>query len=189
MPKLSAGLLLYRCLAGAVEVLLVHPGGPFWARKDDGAWSIPKGEYEAAQDPLEHARREFAEELGTAAPSPGDYVALGHIKQAGGKLVSCWAVAGELDTTAIRSNTFELEWPRGSGRMQAFPEVDRADWFALESARAKLLASQVPFLDRLIERLSELESGRAWWTTVLVSPAPLTVRLPRPLTKFGNPPA
>lgn len=150
MPKLSAGLLMYRRAGGILEVLIVHPGGPFWARKDDGAWSIPKGEYDEGQDPLEHAQREFAEELGTAAPELGVYLALGQIKQAGGKLISCWAVAGDLDASAIRSNAVEMEWPRGSGRTQQFPEVDRAGWFAVEAARAKLLAGQVAFVDRLV---------------------------------------
>jgi predicted NUDIX family NTP pyrophosphohydrolase len=159
MPKLSAGLLLYRRTGGALEVLLVHPGGPFWARKDDGAWSIPKGEYELGQDPLENARREFAEELGSVAPVQGEYLPLGQVKQAGGKLVSCWAVEGDLDPATISSNTFEMEWPRGSGRLQQFPEVDRAAWFTVEAARAKLLAGQVPVLDRLLMCLAENESG------------------------------
>lgn len=153
MPKLSAGLLLYRSRGGAWEVLLVHPGGPFWARKDDGVWSVPKGEYELGEEPLEHARREFAEELGTAAPERGEYFPLGQIKQAGGKLVSCWAVEGDLDASTIRSNTFEMEWPRGSGRMQQFPEVDRAGWFTIDAARVKLLAGQVPFVGRLVHHL------------------------------------
>ena len=153
MPKLSAGLLLYRWADGELEVLIVHPGGLFWARKDDGAWSIPKGEFDDGQDPLEHARREFAEELGSAAPVLGDYLPLGQIKQPSGKLVSCWAIEGDLDVETIRSNTFEMEWPRGSGRMQEFPEVDRAAWFSVDEARAKLLGGQVLFLDRLVERL------------------------------------
>jgi predicted NUDIX family NTP pyrophosphohydrolase len=159
MPKLSAGLLLYRSRDGALEVLLVHPGGPFWARKDAGVWSVPKGEYELGQDPLEQARREFAEELGSVAPVHGEYLPLGQVKQAGGKLVSCWAVEGDLDPATISSNTFEMEWPRGSGRLQQFPEVDRAAWFTVEAARAKLLAGQVPFLDRLLMCLAENESG------------------------------
>ena len=140
-------------------MLLVHPGGPFWARKDDGAWSIPKGEYEVGEDPLEHARREFAEELGSAAPQLGEYVALGQVKQAGGKVVSCWAVEGDLDASTIISNTFEMEWPRGSGRTQQFPEVDRGGWFSVDVARVKFLAGQVPFLDRLLTLLDENESG------------------------------
>lgn len=153
MPKLSAGLLLYRTQGDAVEVLLVHPGGPFWARKDAGAWSIPKGEYEVGQDPLEHAQREFAEELGTPPPAQGEYVSLDQVKQAGGKLVSCWAVEGDLDGSTISSNTFEMEWPRGSGRVQQFPEVDRAAWLTVEAARTKLHAGQIPFLNRLLDVL------------------------------------
>ena len=153
MPKLSAGLLMYRWQGGELEVLIVHPGGLFWARKDDGAWSIPKGEYESG-DPLEHARREFAEELGTAAPELGEYLSLGQIKQGAGKLVSCWGIEGDLEVATIRSNSFEMEWPRGSGRIQEFPEVDRAGWFSMDEARAKLLGSQVPLLNRLAEQLT-----------------------------------
>lgn len=160
MQKLSAGLLMFRLRGGSdFEVLLVHPGGPFWAAKDDGAWSIPKGEYELGQDPLEHARREFSEELGSPASDLATYVALGQVKQPGGKLVSCWAVAGDFDPATFSSNTFEMEWPRGSGRMQQFPEVDRAAWFSADAARMKLLAGQVPFVNRLLARLAENESG------------------------------
>jgi predicted NUDIX family NTP pyrophosphohydrolase len=158
MPKLSAGLLLHRITGGSLEVLIVHPGGPFWARKDAGAWSIPKGEYEVGQDPLDQARREFAEELGSTAPESGEYMPLGQVKQAGGKLVSCWALEGDLDVSTIHSNTFEMEWPRGSGRLQEFPEVDRAAWFSVEAARVKLLTGQVPLLDRLVAGLAENES-------------------------------
>ena len=148
MPKTSAGLLLYRRVDGVLEVLLVHPGGPYWARKDEGVWSVPKGEYEAGEDPLEVARREFEEELG-AAPPDGTPSPLGEIRQAGGKIVTAWAQEGDLDVTDVRSNTFEMEWPPRSGRMQEIPEVDRAEWFSIEDARAKLNRGQLPFLDRL----------------------------------------
>ena len=152
MPKRSAGLLLYRRGPSGVEVLLVHPGGPFWARKDAGAWSIPKGECGEAEDPLEAARREVAEELG-AAPD-GHPVALDPVRQAGGKLVLAWALETDFDVTTLRSNTFSLEWPPRSGRQQSFPEVDRAAWFGLAEARSKLLAGQLPLLDQL-ERVVE----------------------------------
>ena len=149
MPKTSAGLLLYRRVDGAIEVLLVHPGGPYWARKDEGAWSIPKGEYEPGEDPLEVARREFEEELGVAPPE-GTTAALGEIRQSGGKIVSAWTQEGDLDVTDVRSNTFEMEWPPRSGRTQEFPEVDRAEWFSIDDAARKLNRGQLPFLDRLI---------------------------------------
>jgi predicted NUDIX family NTP pyrophosphohydrolase len=154
MPKTSAGLLLYRRVEGGLEVLLVHPGGPYWARKDDGAWSVPKGEYEPGEDPLEVARREFEEELG-AAPPDGAPTPLGEIRQSGGKIVTAWAQAGDLDVTHIRSNSFEMEWPPRSGRTQEFPEVDRAEWFSIEDARPKLNPGQLPFLDRLSDVVEE----------------------------------
>ncbi|MEA2233621.1 MAG: hypothetical protein QOD83_3437 [Solirubrobacteraceae bacterium] len=136
--------------------MLVHMGGPFWARKDAGAWSIPKGEYDPGEDPLEAAQREFAEELGTPAPS-GEMIDLGEIKQRGGKRVRAWAVRAYMDVSNITSNTFEMQWPPGSGRMQRFPEVDRADWFDLSSARNKLVQGQVAFLEALADRLGVVE--------------------------------
>jgi predicted NUDIX family NTP pyrophosphohydrolase len=145
--KTSAGLLLYRLVAGRVEVFLVHPGGPFWAKKDDGAWSIPKGEYEASEDPLTVAQREFQEETGFSVH--GDFLPLGSVKQPGGKVISAWALKGDVDAGAVRSNTFLLEWPPKSGRMQDFPEVDRALWCDLPTAGIKLLAGQRPILDQL----------------------------------------
>ncbi len=149
MPKVSAGLLLYRVsAAGAIEVLLVHPGGPFWARKDAGAWSIPKGEYDEGDDPAAHAETEFAEELGLRAPS-GPRHDLGEVRQAGGKRVRAWAVLGDLDARATTSNVFEMEWPPRSGEQRTFPEVDKAAWFSLDEARTKLLTGQLPLLDRL----------------------------------------
>lgn len=149
MPKLSAGVLLYRTRDGVVEVLIAHPGGPFWARKDSGAWSIPKGEYTDGEDPWAAAQREFAEELGLSVPS-GARLELGQLKQSGGKVVSAFAVRGDLDVADARSNTFELEWPKGSGRLREFPEVDRVDWFSVAQARGKLLKGQLAFLDRLM---------------------------------------
>lgn len=149
MPKLSAGLLMYRRRPGGVEVFLVHPGGPFWAKKDAGAWSIPKGEYAAADDPLEAARREFQEETGMLPA--GEFVELGVVKQAGGKTVTAWAFEGDCDPASIRSNTFEMEWPPRSGRRQKFPEVDRAAWFDLEAAAEKILKGQAGFLRGLAE--------------------------------------
>jgi predicted NUDIX family NTP pyrophosphohydrolase len=154
MPKLSAGLLLHRSAAGRVEVLLVHPGGPYWARRDDGAWSLPKGEYAEDEDPFEVAVREFREELGVDPPRDRPAVFLGELRQRGGKIVSAWALEGDLDVAAVRSNTFTLEWPPGSGRAREFPEVDRAGWFSLEGARRKLVPGQVGFIDRLGELLS-----------------------------------
>jgi predicted NUDIX family NTP pyrophosphohydrolase len=150
MPKLSAGLLLYRVREDdVVEVLIAHPGGPFWARKDDGAWSIPKGEYTDGDDPWAAAQREFEEEIGLPPP-PGPRIAFAPLKQPSGKVVTAFAVRGDLDLTDARSNTFELEWPKGSGRIQSFPEVDRLGWFPVAQARAKLLKGHRPFLDQLM---------------------------------------
>jgi predicted NUDIX family NTP pyrophosphohydrolase len=148
----SAGILLHRAGGEGVEVLLVHPGGPMWARRDAGAWSIPKGEYLDGEDPLGAARREFEEELGTPPP-PGDGADLGEIRQKSGKRVRGWAIAGELDTNAVVSNTCEVEWPPRSGRQITIPEVDRAEWFGLGEAREKINPGQAPLLDRLEELL------------------------------------
>lgn len=153
MAKRSAGLLLYRSGDdGAVEVLIAHPGGPFWARKDDGAWSIPKGEQPDGEDPWSTARREFVEEIGLEPPD-GERLDLGVVRQAGGKTVTVFAVRGDLDVTGARSNTFEVEWPPRSGRLREFPEVDRVGWFGVEQARTKLLPGQRPVLDRLLDYL------------------------------------
>lgn len=152
MVKRSAGLLLFRHRDGVLEVLLGHPGGPYFDRKDDGVWTIPKGEYEPDEEPLAAAYREFAEEIGCAPPN-GDPVPLGQTVQSNGKVVTIWALAGDLDVTAICCNLFELEWPPRSGRLQSFPELDRAAWFDLETARRKAFASQLPFFDRLREHL------------------------------------
>lgn len=158
MPKLSAGLLLYRVRDGGVEVLIGHPGGPFWARKDDGAWSIPKGEYTDGEDPWAAAQREFEEEVGWAPPA-GPRVDLGAVKQPSGKVLTVFAVRGDLDITDAHSNTFELEWPRGSGRIRAFPEVDRVGWFSIAQARAKLLKGHRDFLDQLMAQPSLPDLG------------------------------
>jgi predicted NUDIX family NTP pyrophosphohydrolase len=160
MAKLSAGVLLYRTRDGIAEVLIAHPGGPFWARKDDGAWSIPKGEYSDGEDPWVAAQREFSEELGLSVPA-GPRIDLGVLKQSGGKVVTAFAVQSDLDISEARSNTFELEWPKGSGRLREFPEVDRVGWFPVVSARIKLLKSQQGFLDRLMARpdLAGLSEG------------------------------
>jgi predicted NUDIX family NTP pyrophosphohydrolase len=149
----SAGILMYRRVGSKPEVLLVHPGGPYWRRKDAGAWSIPKGEMAAGEDAQDAARREFAEETGTTLTGPLE--PLGEIRQRGGKRVLAFAVAGDIDALAIKSNTFEIEWPPKGGKMQAFPEIDRAEWFTLSAAHAKILASQRPLLDRLAELLGQ----------------------------------
>jgi predicted NUDIX family NTP pyrophosphohydrolase len=147
----SAGILLYRRAGPQLEVLLVHPGGPYWRGKDEGAWSIPKGEMAADEDAQDAARREFSEETGIALPGPLE--PLGEIRQRGGKRVVAFAVAGDADALAIKSNSFEIEWPPRSGKLQAFPEIDRAEWLDLSIARAKILEGQRPLLDRLAERL------------------------------------
>jgi predicted NUDIX family NTP pyrophosphohydrolase len=152
VPKRSAGLVVWRRNAATIEVLLVHPGGPFWARKDDAAWSIPKGEIDQPSDaPLDVAVREFGEELGIEPPSVDGAIALGEVRQAGGKVVTAWAVEGDADVSDISSSTFEMEWPPRSGRVSAFPEVDRAGWFSLDEARVKLHAGQRPLIDRLLD--------------------------------------
>ncbi len=147
MPKTSAGLLLYRERAGRLEVFLVHPGGPFWARKDAGAWSIPKGEFGDDEAPLAAARREFEEETGMAVD--GEFVALPPLRQPSGKVIYAWALRADIDPARVKSNTFMLEWPPKSGQQREFPEVDRAEWFALEEAAAKIQKGQAPFLDQL----------------------------------------
>jgi predicted NUDIX family NTP pyrophosphohydrolase len=152
VARRSAGIVLYRD-SGGLEVLLVHPGGPFWAKKDLGAWSIPKGEYEDGDDPLAAALREFEEETGTRL-DPADPVELGTVVQRGGKHVSAWAVQGDLDPESVQSNTFVMQWPPRSGVQREFPEVDRAGWFGIEEARAKLVAAQAELLDRLLEHVA-----------------------------------
>jgi predicted NUDIX family NTP pyrophosphohydrolase len=150
MPKRSAGLLLFR-RTSEIEVFLVHPGGPFWAKKDDGAWSLPKGEYAEEEDALLAAKREFQEETGFRVD--GDFLPLGELKQKGGKMVTAWAVEGDVDAASVMSDTFSMEWPPRSGRIQEFPEVDRAGWFSVAMARGKLLKGQVGFVDRLALKL------------------------------------
>jgi len=147
MPKRSAGLIMFRRKTNVIEVLLAHPGGPFWSKKDLGAWSIPKGEYGDAEDPLTAAKREFTEELGLVPQ--GEFIPLGEVRQPGGKIVAAWAFEGDCDPSKVRSNTFSMEWPPHSGKMEQFPEIDRAEWFSLETARSKLLKGQLSLLDRL----------------------------------------
>jgi predicted NUDIX family NTP pyrophosphohydrolase len=154
MGKRSAGILLYRRGADGLEVLLVHPGGPVWARRDAGAWSIPKGEYGDGEDPLAVAMREFEEETGQRPPTAG-FVGLGEVRQKSGKVVSAWAAPGDLDPDAITSNTFTMEWPPGSGTRREFPEVDRAGWFDPATAREKLISAQAGLVDRLLAALGE----------------------------------
>jgi predicted NUDIX family NTP pyrophosphohydrolase len=155
MPKVSAGLLVYRQGPGdELEVLLVHPGGPLWRHKDAHAWSIPKGEYTEDEEPLQAAEREFGEELGLEPPG-GPRLDLGTIRQASGKQVRCWAVeAGTLTIETVVSNEFEMEWPLKSGRFQKFPEVDRAEWMSMASARPRIVAAQAAFFDRLLDALA-----------------------------------
>ncbi|RJQ43119.1 MAG: NUDIX domain-containing protein [Gaiellales bacterium] len=155
----SAGILAYRRAHGSgIEVMLVHPGGPFWAGKDEGAWSIPKGLYEEGEEPLQTARREFREETGFR-PAAGEYVDLGELMQPSGKVIRAWAMEGDYDVSRLVSNTFPLEWPRGSGRMIDCPEVDRAEWFGLETARAKIARGQAGFLERLALELGDVREG------------------------------
>ncbi len=151
--NLSAGILAYRRARYGLEVLLVHPGGPYWRKKDDGAWSIPKGEIDTSEDPEQAARREFAEELGPAA-SIGPLRALGEIRQRGGKRVIAFCGEADFDTASLVSNSFEIEWPPKSGRIAAFPEVDRAAWFDLDAARSKMLSAQTELLDQLEKSLA-----------------------------------
>jgi predicted NUDIX family NTP pyrophosphohydrolase len=157
VPKLAAGLLLFRRTSGEVEVLIAHMGGPFWARMDERAWSIPKGEYDETEVPLAAALREFREELGSPAPD-GERIPLGEIRQPKGKRITIYAVEGDFDVTTVQSNTFTIEYPKGSGRVREYPEVDRAEWFDIATAREKLVRGQVPFLDRLLEALGQLDS-------------------------------
>ena len=152
MAKRSAGILMYRGSPPRLELLLVHPGGPFWAKKDKGAWSIPKGEYGEGEEPLAVARREFEEELGSAPPQVA-FLPLGEFVQPSRKLITAFALEGDFDPATLTSNRFELEWPRGSGRTQSFPEIDRAQWLAPAKAREKIQPGQAPFIDRLLERL------------------------------------
>jgi predicted NUDIX family NTP pyrophosphohydrolase len=151
MPKMSAGLIMYRFKDNRLEVLLVHPGGPFWRKKDAGVWSIPKGEYGETEPPLQVAKREFREETGHEAD--GQFIPLSPVKQPGGKVVSAWAFEGDCDAANIRSNTFSMEWPPRSGRQVEFPEVDRAGWFSVNQARQKLLKGQIDFMEQLCRAL------------------------------------
>ena len=154
MTKRSAGILMYRGHGSGLEVLLVHPGGPFWANKDDGAWSIPKGEYDEAEEKLACAIREFEEELGSRPE--GAFIDLGELAQPSRKIVAAFAVEGEFDPADLKSNLFELEWPPKTGRIQSFPEIDRVEWFTPAEASEKILPGQRPFIERLVARLALL---------------------------------
>lgn len=151
MPRKSAGILLYRFQKDGVEVFLVHPGGPFWVNKDLGSWSVPKGEYNDDEDALKAAQREFQEETGLSIQ--GNFIELGEVRQPSGKRVRVWALENDQEVENIRSNTFQLEWPPKSGKMQEFPEVDRGGWFSIPEARQKILKGQFPFLDKLEEKI------------------------------------
>ncbi len=148
MPKLSAGLLLYRETDGLLEVLIGHPGGPFWAHRDEGAWSVPKGEYVEGEDPWAVAQREFTEEIGKPPPA-GRRIDLAPVRQPSGKVITAFAVRGNLDLQGTFSNTFTLEWPKGSGNLREYPEIDRVAWLAVAAARSKLVTGQRPLLDQL----------------------------------------
>jgi predicted NUDIX family NTP pyrophosphohydrolase len=161
MPKRSSGILMYRHRSprAGIELLLVHPGGPFWAKRDWGAWSIPKGEYVDGEDALAVAKREFEEETG-ACPQDGDFIPLGDLVQPGRKIVTAWALEGDFDPSTLKSNQFELEWPPKSGRKAFFPEVDRAGWFSPADARRKILPGQGEFIARLLKAVSEKVVGK-----------------------------
>lgn len=165
--KTSAGILLYRFRSETLEVFLVHPGGPFWAKKDVGAWSIPKGEFDEGTDPLEAAKREFHEETGS--PISGEFIALTPLKQPSGKLIHAWAVHGDIDASSIKSNTFSMEWPPRSGRQQEFQEIDKGEWFTIPAALEKLLPGQYGFLDELQKKLG-LGSASALPKTTTTAP-------------------
>jgi predicted NUDIX family NTP pyrophosphohydrolase len=158
VPKMSAGILMFRKRGAALEVLPVHPGGPFWKNKDAGVWSIPKGEYAEDEEPLVAAKRELFEETGIEAR--GDLVPLGQIQQSSGKIVSGWAMEGDCSPEEIRSNTLAMEWPPKSGRMQQFPEIDRAEWFGVAEAKERMVKAQTAFLDRLVEQIAGERSPR-----------------------------
>jgi predicted NUDIX family NTP pyrophosphohydrolase len=153
MARRSAGLLLFRRAAGGIEVLLAHPGGPVFANRDAGAWTVPKGEFEPGESALQVALREFEEETGHPPP-PGDPIPLGEIRQKGGKVVEAWALEGDLDPAAARSNTFPFQWPPRSGRWITIPEVDRVGWFSPDDARGRIKETQIPFIDRLLAALA-----------------------------------
>jgi predicted NUDIX family NTP pyrophosphohydrolase len=160
MPKRSAGLLLFRYRDDLIEVFLVHPGGPYWVNKDLGSWSIPKGEYEQNENPLEVAKREFEEETGSPLNAQdGKFIRLRKIKQPSGKVITAWAIEADCNAESITSNTFSIEWPPKSGKMQEFPEVDRAEWFSMDSAKEKIIKGQRGFLEELQKLIAERQAG------------------------------
>jgi predicted NUDIX family NTP pyrophosphohydrolase len=152
--KLSAGILMFRKRESTLQLFLVHPGGPFWRNKDAGAWSIPKGEYEEGEKPLDAAKREFLEETGIEAD--GEFLPLGEIKQPSGKVITAWALEGDCEPSAVRSNMFSMEWPPKSGRQQEFPEVDRADWFTANEAKERIVKGQTGLIDRVVALISSI---------------------------------
>jgi predicted NUDIX family NTP pyrophosphohydrolase len=158
MVRRSAGLLMYRVRGGVLEVLLVHPGGPLWAKKDLGAWSIPKGEYAEGEEPLNAARREFEEETGMKPE--GDLLPLADLRQSKQKIVKAWAFEGDCDAAAARSNLFSMQWPPGSGKTEKFPEVDRAEWFTVDAAKSKILKAQIRLIEDLVEKIKDLQNQR-----------------------------
>ena len=155
MPKISAGLLMFRRRADGLQVLLVHPGGPLWAKRDDGYWTIPKGEIDPGEELLTAAKREFEEETGGKASGP--FIPLSPVTQKSGKIVHAWAVEGDMDTTLLKSNDFSMEWPKKSGKWKQFPEIDRGEFFDLPAARRKIKAAQAPFLDELISKADPIQ--------------------------------
>jgi predicted NUDIX family NTP pyrophosphohydrolase len=160
VPKTSAGVLPFRWRSDSVEVFIVHPAGPYWAHKDAGAWSIAKGEYDPGEDTWQVALREFEEEVGIALPLPdAGVIPLADLKQPSGKIITAWAVPTDFEVDQVSSNSFQMEWPRGSGRLQEFPEVDRAEWFGVEEAKGRLLKGQRPFVDELITLLGSAHTG------------------------------
>jgi predicted NUDIX family NTP pyrophosphohydrolase len=181
--KKSAGLLLFRETVAGVEVLLVHPGGPFWARTDDGSWSIPKGEFAEDEEPLSAAKREFEEETGV--PPAGDFLRLEPLRQPSGKVVFAWALSSDFDPTSLKSNMYSMEWPPKAGHQQEFPEVDRAAWFEVHSARRKILKGQAPFLDQLLERVQGTQ-GFAGSPHTLASTPSRSISQTRQLSLFGD---
>ena len=156
MPKQAAGILLFSDSPRGLEVLLAHPGGPLWARKDAGAWTIPKGQFGDGELPLDAAKREFEEEMGSAPAPAGEFLPLGSIKQPSGKIVHAWAAKSDFDAAGVKSNLFSMEWPPKSGKTAEFPEVDRAEWYSIEAARRKILKGQAPFLERLLALVGPL---------------------------------
>lgn len=182
MSKKSAGLLLFRETTNGLEVLLVHPGGPYWAKKDEGSWSIAKGEFDN-EDPLEAAKREFEEEMGVTPT--GDFLPLEPLKQPSGKLVFAWALSSDFDPASLKSNMFSMEWPPKSGQQQQFPEIDRAEWFRIDTAKRKILKGQSPFLDQLLKKLQGTKGDGGFFQASASTPPAQRARTQQ-RSLFGN---